>query len=225
MKFQRFNQSASFFITLLLFSALKVSSQSTSSQPGNRMPVSHRQTFNMGDTSKIRSRIFGFNFFAPLNNHISVTYEKAYGNQISLSAEAGIIGIGLIPDGRSEAGFFVKAGPKLYFSPDFMMNGMYRYNDMQGAYIKPQIILNYYSAVDDESTSNTASRSNYIPVALMLNFGKQWVVANTMSLDISAGIGYGAGGSSNGNQYSHAGGFSGVPITFSSGLVIGFLAK
>jgi hypothetical protein len=72
------------------------------------------------------------------------------------------------------------------------MDGMKRYNDFQGGYFKPEIIYSgfgfdyeYYSGY-----STITGRGMNNSVGLILNFGRQWVLARIISIDIYAGIGY-----------------------------------
>jgi hypothetical protein len=185
----------------------------------------------------IKKRIISFEFFSPLNHHIAFGYEQVIKNQISLTGEIGIIGLGLTTDERASKGFFLKAGPKIYFSPDWMMDGMYRFNNMQGVYFLPQIILTYFNSVDSYDSwfyQASPAKTSTFSYALMLNLGKQWVLAHVVSLDLHFGVGYG-GNSYSGNsdffsfntyrQYSHVGGTNSEPFAMSAGITIGVPIK
>ena len=150
-------------------------------------------------------------------------YEHVLKNQVSFSGALGIIGIGVI-DSRNPSGVYMKGGLKFYLSPDWMMNGMYKFNDLQGAYFQPELILNCYSANGSTEFYSYSSeeRKNYFAVAFMLNFGKQWILANAFSIDIHFGLGYGAG--SNDDAYSHLGGGT-SPLALSGGLTVGIPLK
>jgi hypothetical protein len=105
-----------------------------------------------------------------------------------------------------------------------MMNGMYKSNDLQGAYFQPELILNYYSVDGTSEFYNYGNeeRKSYLAFAFMLNFGKQWILANSFSIDVHVGVGYGAG--SNDDAYSHIGGGT-TPLAASAGLTIGIPLK
>jgi len=193
-------------------------------------PSSNALVFGI-DSGHLKKRVISFAFFSPLNHNLNFSYEQVLSNQISFHGTFGIIGPGIVSDDRKPAGIFVKAGPRFYFSPDYTMDGMHRFNNLQGGYFQPEIIINDYSAyeatglLDISPLSNDRVRQNHLAVAMMMNFGKQWVFVNAFSIDTYIGIGYGAGGSSAGNQYSHYGGSPGMPFALSTGLSVGFLSK
>lgn len=214
-----------------------VSRQSVYSEKERESPVRLRDVKRNVSPADIKKRIISFEFFSPINHHIAFGYEQVIKNQISLTGEISIIGPGLTTDERASKGFFLKAGPKFYFSPDWMMDGMYRFNDMQGAYFQPQIVITYFNSVDSYDSwfyQSPAVKTNTLGYALLLNFGKQWVLAHAISLDLHFGVGYG-GNSYSGNtdffsfntyqQYSHIGGTNAEPFAMSAGITIGVPLK
>ncbi len=151
-----------------------------------------------------------FGFLSPLNKHLSFAYEQAMNYQSVLCVRVGIINPSLsILDAnnmysQSESpgavGGYLSVGAKFFVHPDFVMQGMYRYNDMQGFYFNPEIIIGnfnytytwssytsypYYNYVTHTSTDNITSGG------VILNLGKQWVFGNRFIVNIHAGIGYG----------------------------------
>jgi hypothetical protein len=163
-------------------------------------------------------------------------------NSVTLEGSLGIIGISFIDDSYHPKGLFLKAGPKFYFTPDYTFDGMKRFNDFQGAYFKPEIIYSGFGFDYDYyySYQTTKQRGVNNSVALMLNFGKQWVLARILTLDIYTGIGYGKSwqylkdNTSGGNavlnedfttyKYSHLE-VPETPLALSAGFKIGILLK
>ena len=217
---------------------VNISKQSVYSVKESESAVHANHNVNRNTSpGNIKKRIISFEFFSPLNHNMAFGYEQVIKNQISLAGEIAIIGPGLTSDERASKGFFLKAGPKIYFSPDWMMDGMYRFNDMQGAYLQPQIVLTYFNSVDTYDSGLSPSyeaKTNTFAYALLLNLGKQWVLAHVISLDLHFGIGYGGNSYSGDNDvfsfntykhYSHMGGTNTEPFAMSAGITIGVPIK
>jgi hypothetical protein len=204
--------------------------------------------------NKALVRDITFGFLSPINKHISFAYEQAMNYQSVLCVRVGIISssIGIQDLGgmyaQSEApsagGGYLSVGAKLFVHPDFVMQGMYRYNDMQGFYFNPEVIVgnfNYtytwysYSGYPTYRSITTTSTDNVTSYAVILNLGKQWVIGNRFVVNVHAGIGYGgasvsgpqpAYGQGNvlemigGNYYDYLASSS---IAFSGGLDLGVL--
>jgi len=181
---------------------------------------------------KIKKSIISFGFFSPLNHHISIGYDQLIGNNLILSSQVGLIGPGVTTTTPATGGF-IEVGPKLFFSPDWLMDGMHRYNAQQGGYFKPEIALSvfsqptsYYSYPGPVTTSN----QTFTGVALILNFGKQWILANSFALDMYVGIGYSINTQSTSaynynegptNYFSYITTGSSFPLAFSGGINLG----
>ncbi len=190
-----------------------------------------------------KNRVIKMDFFSPLTGNITFGYEQVLANNVTLEGNLGIIGISLIDDGNHAKGLFIKAGPRLYFTPDYHLDGMTRYNDFQGAYFKPEFIYSGfgfdYSAYNSVAGIYTTERGINNSIALMLNFGKQWVLARIVTLDLHAGAGYGTSfynfdataptygypdSFEESHKYSHIQ-VPEIPLTFSAGFDIGILLK
>lgn len=205
---------------VFFFSVMKTEAQSTA-KPGGMASLRIN-----ADTVNIKKRIISFAFFAPMNSHLEFDYEQVIKNKISFVGALGIIGPGIDLEQVNPGGVYFKAGTKFYFSPDYMLNGMYRYNNLQGAYFKPEIIISAFSSSPSAIFYDSSpDRSSTAAIAFMLNYGKQWVIQNSVSFDWHIGIGYGASSSDVGNSYSHVGGVQDIPMAYSVGLTIGFLSK
>jgi len=194
----------------------------------------------------IKNRILKVDFFSPLTGNLTFGYEQPLVNSVTFTGELGIIGASLIDLANNEAGIFLKGGPRFYFSPDYLMDGMKRYNDFQGAYFNPEIIYSGfgfdYLSYNQTTNQTTNSRGTNHSVALMLQFGKQWVLAKTLSIDLYGGMGYGwsavkADNYASGygflgdlnelawNKFSHFQFSNSVPVAINAGFNIGFLLK
>lgn len=190
----------------------------------------------------IKNRVIKLDFFSPVTGNLTFGYEQVLTNNITLEGNLGFIGIGFVDDVNNPAGMFLKGGPRLYFSPDYFLEGMKRYNDFQGAYFKPEFIYSGFGFdydVHNSMGSYKTLRGVNNSIALMLNVGKQWVLAKVVSIDLHAGIGYGTSFYSYkdippgymgydsyypGYKYSHIEAPE-VPLTFSAGFDIGILLK
>jgi hypothetical protein len=219
-----------FLLLLILVMSVSAFSQSSDSQA----PAAEK------------SRIIKTDFFAPITGNLSFSYEQALMNSLTIEGTLGIIGVGIIPDNLHPAGIFIKVGTRFYFSPDYTFDGLRRTNDFQGAYFKPEFIYSGFGFDYDIYNQTTGAfgtgRGSNNSFALMLNFGKQWVLAKTIAIDLYAGIGYGGSivnapdyynyGSTSYNEeylvpqkYSHLQPDNQIPLAFEAGFNIGWLLR
>ena len=167
-----------------------------------------------------KKRAFKVAFLGPLVGVTSFTYEQNIRPGRSWEARGSIVGLGFNDvDGDNSKGFVGSFAYKLYRKPTFVTSDLRRRHILQGAYIKPEIFFG--SVTRDELRFNqnglgvTDVRETKITGGLILNFGKQWVFGDVVPLDVSIGIGYGAGEISSPYIVSDAG------FAFGSGLNIG----
>ncbi len=171
-------------------------------------------------------------FIAPLTGNFTISYERSLKVSRSIEATLGIIGLGIDPNDNNPAGVFTKFGYKFIKDPDFYLQGMRYAHILKGGYFKPEIAIAAYSR-DFEEYDYTkppgqeyfVERKDIFSVALLLNFGKQWVVDNSFLVDFYSGIGYGFDNNDGGYHYGYSTASSTVPITFSAGLKVGWLFK
>lgn len=97
---------------------------------------------------------------------------------------------GILVDGGEQA-MIAAAGYKFYSKPTFVAPGMQRRNIMEGTYFKPEIFVGMGK---DETVFDAADEMTAI-AGLVLNIGKQWVIAKTFVIDTYVGTGVGTGGS------------------------------
>lgn len=155
------------------------------------------------------------NFLAPLAGYTQISYEKNLKPGRSYEASLGIIGLGKrqeIEDYRSNydvntgsytsktntfhrgaAGAFVSGGYKFIKLPNFIRNGDKYSHILQGLYAKPEVILGVYgqNKYPDFSAPQAAEEKETVALgALLINFGKQWVLGDAFLIDLYAGLGY-----------------------------------
>lgn len=169
-------------------------------------------------------------FLSPLFGATSFSYERSLKPGSSLEATLGIIGLGTDIAVDNANGLYLKFGYKFIKSPDFYLKGMRYAHILKGAYIRPEVSFASYSfePVLDYFNGNTlthSSRQNNTMFAVMINFGKQWVMQDRFLIDWFTGVGYGFGNSKDheGFHYAFTGGVDEFPMALTSGIRIGFL--
>ncbi|WP_075603515.1 hypothetical protein [Saccharicrinis aurantiacus] len=149
------------------------------------------------------------NFLSPLFNSLNFSYERSLAPGRSIEAAIGIIGVGYDMDDTNDQGVFAKIGYKFIKSPDYYLRGQRYAHLLKGAYIRPEIAISYYQfdeyyyyydyngGYDSYGggynyNSSTPTETNLM-FAILLNFGKQWVIDNGFVVDTFIGFGYGFG--------------------------------
>jgi hypothetical protein len=170
-----------------------------------------------------------FGFFNPFFGSLQFSYERSLEPGKSIETTLGIIGLGVDVTGTEPAGGTIKFGYKMIKTPDYIIPGMRAKHILNGGYIKPEIIFNYfqYNAYSYDYYSYGTTRGNSISGAIVLNFGKQWIINNFL-VDFYLGTGFGFASNDDyydGLYYGFAGAWDGFPIAFTGGLKIGFLFK
>ena len=171
-------------------------------------------------------------FLSPLFGATSFTFEHSLKPGNSIEATLGIIGLGINMNDYTSGGVYLKFGYKFIKSPDFYLKGMQYSHILKGAYIRPEISFATYNYKPSQmydymgnsiAGSNTTEKNTMF--AIMLNFGKQWVIQDRFLVDWFTGIGYGFGNSHGDETFHFAfmGGDPEFPLAITSGLRIGFL--
>lgn len=186
------------------------------------------QEVDYGNVSDKRSA-YKMELFSPLTGNLTLGYERYLKNWMGIEAKLGIIGIGSDPENREALGGFVKVGPKFKLKPVFVEEGMRGSHYLRGSYIRPELAISLYSQNDLQDpfdNTNDPNRETVSSVAFLINFGKQYVLSNVMTLDWSFGIGYGisTGGEERYN-FGYTNGPKETPLAMSAGFTIGFLGK
>jgi len=150
-----------------------------------------------------------FHFFSPFNDHLAVTYERSLKMGTNVEATFGLINNSMFNfdlfeshDGLSQ-GAFVKFGPKFNLGNSYYMKGMKYSHPLKGKYFKPEIILssfavkniNYSFSTWDpnyyySTTHSFVTDVNVNGVAVILNYGNQYILGNIMTFGFNLGIGY-----------------------------------
>lgn len=188
-----------------------------------------------------RTRIIKIEFLTPLHDCLEFGYERLVKRGISLEVKLGIIGAGFDANNENASGGLVKAGIKFMGSPDYYVRGMKRTHPLRGAYVKPELIFNTFSAdVEYNNSTQKYDRVNYTNFAVNIVFGKQAILSERMTLDWYVGAGYGGQWTNKSttstlyqdetanykpNVFSHIYGGHKLPLVVSGGLSIGYLLK
>ncbi|WP_421763224.1 DUF3575 domain-containing protein [Ekhidna sp.] len=181
------------------------------------------------DYSNNKKRAIKFEFFSPLTGNSTFGYESYIKDWISWEAKVGFIGLGLDPDEVNPSGFFIKGGPKFKLNPDFVTDDLKGSHLLGGKYIRPEIAFAQYS--EDIYRFNSGSstetyREDFTSIAFLITYGRQYILANVMTLDYHIGLGYGYVSSKEGRyNYGYSNGGTDFPVAISAGFTIGVLLK
>lgn len=188
-----------------------------------------------------KSYALKYDFFSPVAGCFGFSFEQPRNNFISFDYDLGLIGLRL--DDYFEAdkfgGAYASFGPRLYFTKDDAS-----FNDLRGAYFKPQILVNYYGYTNNIYYYDYLSGIGYdgtlegtdMSISMLATVGSQWIMSDLVVFDLWLGLGYGGSwvnettdippgnyyDSGNNNfKYSHVH-FGNSPLIFDGGLSIGF---
>ncbi|MFT6324619.1 MAG: hypothetical protein ACJAWO_002184 [Halieaceae bacterium] len=187
-----------------------------------------------------KKNIIKYGMFSHLFEAMSFGYERSIKPGMSVEGSLGLIGVGRDMSGVNPEGAYLKAGIKFIRTPDFVVRGMKYSHVMKGGYFRPEIAISGYTRDLDMYDPTipggggyTSERYNIIAAAVLLNFGKQWVMNDIFSIDWSAGVGFGAYNEPNnadyyeGNINYHYGFTVGgdIPVAFTTSFKLGILTK
>jgi len=167
-----------------------------------------------------RNKAIKLNFFSPLYGYTEIGFEKNVSPGKGYEVSLGILGAGksgtltfynnqLGEVKRNPRGAFITAGYKFGKLPDFIFFGRTKATHiMQGTYVKPVVYLGAYSEniiVEKSNSVSEVDRQNVTFGALQLELGKQWVLGETILLDIYSGLGFGFDNKENSYQFDNYG--------------------
>ncbi|SNT16827.1 Protein of unknown function [Ekhidna lutea] len=179
------------------------------------------------DYSNHKKRAIKFEFFSPLTGNSTFGYENYIKDWLSWEAKVGFIGLGLDNNDINPSGFLFKGGPKFKLNPDFVTDDLKGSHLLSGKYIRPELIFAHYT--QDEPYYNGTSefnRETFTSVGFLITYGRQYILANIMTLDYHIGLGYGWDNSNDGRyNYGHSNGDTSFPVAISAGFTIGVLMK
>lgn len=167
-------------------------------------------------------------FFSPLTGNTTLGYESYIKDWLSWEGKIGVIGIGTDNNNTDPSGFLIKGGPKFKLNPDFVTDDLKGSHLLSGKYIRPEIVFAHFSElVEDFNGFDVISeRKNFTSIGFLITYGRQYVLANIMTLDYHIGLGYGSNSSDEGNYfYGFSVGDRSFPVAISAGFTIGVLLK
>lgn len=168
-------------------------------------------------------------FFSPLLDHTTFGYERYVKDWLSWEAKLGIIGLGVSnTDNTDPQGILFRGGPKFKLNPDFVTRDLKGSHLLSGKYIRPELVFSFYSEdeIEFNSFGDDRVRKNFSSFAFLINYGRQYVLADIMSVDWHIGIGYGFDNADEGRyHHSHSNGNKDFPVAVSAGFTIGVLIK
>lgn len=176
-----------------------------------------------------RKKIVKMEFFSPLFTHTTLGFENYAKDWLSWEAKIGFIGLGVDNQELNPSGVLFRVGPKFKLNPDFVTRDLKGSHLLGGKYIRPEIVFSIYSEDTADSFTGESTRQDYSSFAILITYGRQYILADIMSLDYHIGLGYGFDNVDNdlGGKYhfSHSNGGGNFPIAISAGFTIGVLLK
>ena len=175
-----------------------------------------------------KKRAIKMEFFSPLTGNTTLGYESYIKDWLSWEAKVGLIGVGTDVNDSNPVGVFIKGGPKFKLNPDFVTSDMRGANLLGGKYIRPEIAFAQYSELTESFDGVTfrSERERFTSIAFLITYGRQYVLADIMTLDYHVGVGYGYNSSDEGRyDYGFLTSDPNFPIALSAGFTIGFLLK
>lgn len=175
-----------------------------------------------------KKKIIKMEFFSPLTGNTTLGFESYVKDWVSWEAKAGIIGLGTDNGNTNPSGFLFKGGPKFKLNPDFITEDLKGSHLLSGKYIRPEIVFATYNEWIEEFNGFETSRyrKNFTSIGFLITYGRQYVLADIMTLDYHIGLGYGSNSSNEGRYYfAYSVGDRSIPIAISAGFTIGVLIK
>lgn len=134
----------------------------------------------------------------PIFNCVELVYEHNVKPGITLEGGLGYIGINATQDVQfrreDEQGMFMRFGVKFHRYNAFNKEQATHYQLLEGKYIKPEITVSAYNYrrqdYDWFTGDQTLQTHNAESVALMLKFGRQYVFAESFTIDLHIGAGF-----------------------------------
>ena len=191
--------------------------------------ISSLQVFSqrvVTDFENQKKKAIKMEFFSPLTGNTTLGYESYIRDWLSWELKVGFIGVGTDVGDSNPGGFLIKGGPKFKLNPDFVNDDTKGAHLLGGKYIRPELVFSQYSEEVEtfDGNSSTTSRESFTSIAFLITYGRQYVLADIMTLDYHIGIGYGYDSSEEGRyNYSHSNGTPSFPVAVSAGFTIGFL--
>jgi hypothetical protein len=145
-----------------------------------------------------------FQFFSPLNGQLTFVYEHSLKVGTNLELTAGLINNSMIENsiasGNLTQGGLFKAGVKFLLGQDYYVKGMKYAHPLKGRFLKPELAFSSYT-IRSLTRPIPGNYNYYYPplmytdrqvtsVAVLLNYGRQFILGNVMTFGYSIGVGY-----------------------------------
>lgn len=196
-----------------------------------------------------------FNFFSPVNDQIKFSYEHSVKVGTNIEIAAGLINNSMLKSSfnygkQLTQGGTLSVGVKFLLGQDYYIKGMKYTHPLKGWFIKPEIAYSGYTVRGIQIYNWTPYNSSLLytdrkinSIALLINYGRQFILGNVLTLSYSVGLGYSYVDSKFSNPavvasnyynsdynnpptnlYTHLRAGS-VPIAFNGALTIGYIFK
>lgn len=149
------------------------------------------------DFSQQRNEALKIGFLTPVSGSFRVEYDRNITPGQNLFASVNFIGVGFDFEDVNPAGLGASCGYKFMTSPEYYLENQKRAHIMMGSYVMIEAMLSSfgrdydYGYYDDNSMYQKGTgRAVNTGGALILSYGKQYVMGNRFVMDLSAGIGY-----------------------------------
>ena len=175
--------------------------------------------------SVLKKKVIKIEFFSPLSGNLTFGYEQYLKDFTSIEGKLGIIGLGK-QNNYSASGVFFKIGPKFKLKPSYATEGTFGTHLLRGSYIRPEIAFSFFQWQDEGILSlfGRPEQINVHSMAILINYGKQFVLGKVMTLDWHVGVGYGfSNHDEQGYFFGYTAGNEDFPLAFSTGFTLGFL--
>ena len=141
-------------------------------------------------------RALKINFLSPLMGSTEFVYERSLKPGKSWETAIGIVGLAVEKNDKNAKGVYGKFAFKFIKDPDFYMQRMHYSHILKGAYLAPELAMRYIS-YDTYDFTSSPERLEKFSMAVLLKFGKQWIIDNSFLVDLYGGLGYGFGSDDN----------------------------
>ncbi len=150
--------------------------------------------------------------FSAAFSHLTVAYESVIKVGMNLDIEAGYINSEINNDAGQlfrtglnnslhHSGIYFKPGMKFFLGEDFSIKGLKYAHPLKGRYIKLDLAVSYINFEDlsrvyssntmySVATQTVYSNMNTVAYGGFVNYGRQFILGNILTLDYYAGIGF-----------------------------------
>ncbi|MCE3228328.1 MAG: hypothetical protein K0S32_2879 [Bacteroidetes bacterium] len=167
----------------------------------DEMSLEHEHGDIMNNRQVIKIHPFSFAF-----NHASVSYEKVIKVGMNMDVEVGYINSSINDqynlNGYSRvfhSGAYIKPGVKFFLGQDFSIKGLKYAHPLKGRYIKLDVAASYINYQNLEAVEwtnwSTPSRTvtsnmNAFSYGAFVNYGRQFILGNILTMDYYVGVGF-----------------------------------